>query len=97
MDWLLFHPEEDILYVDIIVRRLVELQPTTPEETDEFCQTLYPVLDSIQAMCIERGLKQVCTADLEGVEVQNINPISMMKIIWCVYEHTKNCILLQKC
>jgi hypothetical protein len=97
--WLSFHPDEEakILYVDILVGRLVELQPTTTEATDEFCQELYPVLDQIQGLCLDRDLKQVCSADLSGVRARNIKPLTMMRIIWNVYEHTKNCILLQKC
>jgi hypothetical protein len=99
VDWLRFQPDQDakILYVDILVGRLIELQPSTTEATDEFCQELYPVLDQIQNMCIHHGLKQVCSADLSGVKVKNIKPITMMRIIWNVYEHTKNCILLQNC
>lgn len=99
VDWLRFQPDEEakILYVDILVGRLIELQPSTTEATDEFCQELYPVLDQIQTLCLERGLKQVCSADLTGVKVRNIKPITMMRIIWNVYDHTKNCILLQNC
>ena len=97
--WLRFQPDEEakILYVDILVGRLIELQPNTTEATDEFCQELYPILDQIQALCLQRGLKQVCSADLADVKVRNIKPITMMRIIWNVYEHTKNCILLQNC
>lgn len=99
VDWLRFQPDEEakILYVDILVGRLIELQPSTTEATDEFCEELYPVLDQIQTLCLERGLKQVCSADLTGVKVRNIKPITMMRIIWNVYDHTKNCILLQNC
>ena len=99
VDWLRFQPDEDakILYVDILVGRLIELQPSTTEATDEFCQDLYPVLDQIQALCLERGLKQVCSADLAGVKVRNLKPMTMVRMIWNVYEHTKNCILLQNC
>jgi hypothetical protein len=99
VDWLRFQPDEDdkILYVDILVGRLMELQPSTTEAADAFCQELYPVLDQIQALCIQRGLKQVCSAELTGVKVRNIKPMIIMRIIWNVYEHTKNCILLQNC
>lgn len=99
VDWLRFQPDEEtkILYVDILVGRLIELQPSTTEATDAFCQELYPVLDQIQALCIQNGLKQVCSANLEGVQVRNIKPLVMMRMIWNVYEHTKNCILLQNC
>ena len=99
VDWLRFQPDQEakILYVDILVGRLIELQPSTTEATDEFCQELYPVLDQIQAICLQHGLKQVCSADLSDVQVKNIKPMTMMRIIWNVYEHTKNCILLQNC
>jgi hypothetical protein len=99
MDWLRFRPDQEskILYVDILVGRLIELQPNTIEATDEFCRALYPILDSIQELCVVQGLKQVCSADLTDVHVRNIKPVTMMRIIWNVYEHTKNCILLQNC
>jgi hypothetical protein len=99
VDWLRFQPDEDakVLYVEILVGRLIELQPNTTEETDAFCQDLYPVLDQIQTLCLSRGLKQVCSANLEGVKVRNIKPFVIMRMIWNVYEHTKNCILLSKC
>ena len=99
MEWLRFEPDLDakILYVDILVGRLIELQPNSTEATDEFCLELYPVLDSIQELCMTHGLRQVCAADLSAVRVRDIKPVTMMRIIWNVYEHTKNCILLQNC
>lgn len=99
VDWLRFQPDEDakILHVEILVGKLLELQPSTTEATDEFCQELYPVLDQIQALCLQRGYKQVCSADLSGIKVRSIKPMTAMRMIWNVYEHTKNCILLQGC
>ena len=97
--WLRFQPDQDakLLHVDILVGRLIELQPGSAEATDEFCLDLYPVLDSIQELCLTHGLRQVCSADLSGVRARDIKPVTIMRIIWNVYEHTKNCILLQNC
>jgi hypothetical protein len=97
--WLRFQPdlEAKVLCVEILVGRLIELQPNTTEDTDEFCQGFYPVLDQIQTICIQHDLKQVCSADLTDVKVKNLKPMTMMRIIWNVYDHTKNCILLQNC
>lgn len=97
--WLRFSPDQDakVLYVDILVGKLIDLQPSVTEETDALCQDLYPILDQIQELCLTHGFRQVCTANLEGVKVRNIKPLTMMRIIWNVYEHTKNCILLSKC
>jgi hypothetical protein len=97
--WLRFWPDENakILYVDILVGKLIELQPNSMEATDKFCNALYPVLDKITEICLERGLRQVCSANLDGINVRSIKPLIMMRIIWNVYNHTKNCILLQGC
>jgi hypothetical protein len=99
MDWLRFDPDPEagILRVEILVGRLIELQPDTLEETDEFCQEIYPILDKITRTCLTHDLKQVCTANLDDVDMTRIKPVTMMRIIWNIYEHTKSCILLQKC
>jgi len=96
-DWLLFEPTETTLHVTILVGQLNGLLPGTIEETDAFCQSLYPVLDKIQTICIDRNLKQVCTANLEGFNTTELKPIAMMRVIWNVYEHTKNNILVERC
>ena len=68
MEWLRFEPDGDVLYVIILVGKLFELQPSSLEGTDEFCKELYPVLDKIQQICIDNNLRQVCTADLTGIQ-----------------------------
>jgi hypothetical protein len=99
IDWLRFQPDEEakVLYVEILMSRLLELQPNTNEATDEFCEAFYPVLDQIQELCLTRGLKQSCSANMEGVSVRRIKPTIIMRMIWNVYDHTKDCILLQNC
>ena len=98
-DWLRFDPDFDlkILRVEIDVGRLLELQPWTMEETDEFCQQIYPVLDKITAVCLTHGLTQVCSADMDRADMTRLRPLTMVRIIWNIYEYTKTCILLQKC
>lgn len=98
-DWLKFDPDLDqkTLRVVIDVARLLELQPSTVEETDEFCQQIYPVLDKITEVCLTHGLTQTCTADLDRVDPTRIRPVTMMRIIWNVYDYTKTNILLRKC
>jgi hypothetical protein len=99
VSWLRFQPDKDakILYIDILVGKLIELQPDTTEAADTLCQDLYPVLDQLTQVCLDHGLHQVCSADLSDVRVRDIKPLIMMRIIWNVYEHTKKCILLQNC
>jgi hypothetical protein len=77
--------------------KLIELQPDTVEEADDFCDNFYPVIDKIQEMCIKNGWHQACSANLDGIQVNEIKPMVMVRIIWNIYEHTKNCILLQEC
>ena len=99
MDWLRFDPDQaaGVLRVEILVGRLIELQPATLEGTDEFCKEIYPILDKITQTCLTHDLKQVCTANMDDVDMTKIKPVTMMRIIWNIYEHTKSCILLEKC
>ena len=96
--WLRFHPEGKVLYVHVLVSELIRVQPGTTEGVDAYCaEELFPVLDQIERLCLSQGLRQVCSADVQGVSITSIKPIAMVRMIWNVYEHTKNCILLDKC
>ena len=96
--WLRFHPEGNVLYVHVMVSELIRVQPETVEGVDAYCaEELFPVLDQIERLCLSQGLRQVCSADVQGVSITSIKPIAMVRMIWNVYEHTKDCILLDKC
>lgn len=99
VDWLRFEPDKEAgqLHIEILIGRLIELQPRTNEDTDEFCQDLYPVLDQLTQLCLDHNLVQICSVNMEGIQVNKIRPLIMVRLIWNIYEHTKNCILLQKC
>jgi hypothetical protein len=99
VDWLRFNPDKDAgeLHIEILIGRLIELQPRTNDATDEFCQELYPVLDGLTQLCLEHNFKQVCSVNMDGIHVCRIRPMIMIRMIWNIYEHTKNCILLEKC
>ena len=97
--WLRFQPDQDakVLHIDILVGKFIEIQPDTKEDADAMCRELYPVLDQLTQLCLDHGLKQVCSADFSDIRVRRIKPLIMMRIIWNIYEHTKNCILLENC
>jgi len=98
--WLRFWPDKDakVLHVSVSVSELIRVQPGTVEGIDEYCaQELFPLLDQIEHLCVSRGLRQVCSADVQDVSITHIKPIAMVRMIWNVYEHTKNCILLDRC
>jgi len=94
VEWLRFDPTDDTLFVHILVGKLFDVQPDTVDGIEEFCQELYPVLDKIYEVCIEKNLKQVCVADLTGIDMTKIKPILIIKLIWNVYENTKDKILM---
>jgi hypothetical protein len=98
-DWLTFYPDQDAgtLHIDILMKRLLEVQPSSLEETDEMCEQLYPILDQIQAICIQNNLTQTCSVDMQDIDPYTINPVTMMRIIWNIYGHTKDHILLSGC
>jgi len=94
--WLLFNPDKEakILYVEILMQKFIENQPLGLEETDAFCEEFYPIIDQIQSMCLTNGFRQVCSTNLEGVQISQVRPHVFLKIAWNVYQHTKDCILL---
>ena len=55
------------------------------------------MIDQIQQLCLSKKMKQVCTANFEGIRLTSIRPHVLLKIIWNVYNHTKDCILLEGC
>jgi len=98
--WLRFWADQDakVLYVHVSVSELIRIQPGTTEGIDEYCnRKLFPLLDQIEHLCLTRELRQVCSADVQGVSITSVKPIAMVRMIWNVYEHTKNCILLDRC
>lgn len=94
--WLLFNPDQEakILYVEILMQKFIEYQPKNLKEVDAFCENFYPFIDQIQTLCLTKGLRQVCSTNLEGVQVTQVKPHVFLKIAWNVYQHTKDCILL---
>lgn len=98
-DWMVFYPDQDagVLHIEVKFQRLLELQPETYEETDAFCESFYPVIDKIQEICLEKGLRQEGFTDVTGIDARMIKPRIMMRIVWNIYNYTRNNILLTKC
>lgn len=94
--WLLFNPDQEakVLYVEILMQKFIEYQPKNLKEVDAFCENFYPLIDQIQALCLTKGLRQVCSTNLDGVQMTQVKPQVFLKIAWNVYQHTKDCILL---
>jgi len=99
VDWLLFQTDADsrTLYLDIQVGRFLELLPDDPDEVDEFCQEFYPILDEIQGICLQNGLKQICTMDISEVGVRSLRPTPILKVLWNIDEHSRVPGLLKEC
>ena len=94
--WILFNVDREakILYAELLIQKLIECQPSSLKEVDSFLEDFYPVIDQIQAMCLANGLRQVCSTNLEGVQITHAKPHVFLKIAFGVYNHTKDCILL---
>ena len=94
-DWLRFEPEGDILKIHILIGPLIDIHPDGLDETDAFCRELYPVLDRIRDLCVEKNLKQVAVADFNGIQVHKIKPIPLIRLLWNCHEYTKEQKLLK--
>ena len=94
--WILFNVDKEakILYAELLMQKLIECQPSSLKEVDKFLEEFYPVIDQIQELCVTNELRQVCTTNLEGVQLSRAKPHVFLKIAFGVYNHTKDCILL---
>lgn len=93
-DWITFHPESDILYVEVFVDKLVDYHS---KNSEIFTERVIEVVESVTRLCEERGLKQVATANLEGVNFYKINLISLSKLVWKLYTSSKECSFVKSC
>jgi len=99
-DWIRFHPdpETNILYIELLAGGFMDIQPHTMEDADRYCvETLFPMIDKIQALCLSRGLRQVVTTNMKDMNIRKARVHVMGRISWNVYQHTKECILLDGC
>jgi len=92
-DWFTFHVDHDakLITIDIDCQTLLEDQPETYDEADEVCtNVIIPVVDTLRTTCIEKGYQQTCTLDLKGVDVTLMSPSILTRMIWTIYDHTKD-------
>lgn len=100
MEFLTFEvdKEQKRIIFTIQLQKFLNRQPETLADVEVFCnKELFPLLDSIQEMCIQHGYTQGALTNLENFDPKTIRPLILMKVIWCVYNHTKDCILLDQC
>ena len=94
MDWITFHPDGQILYVEVFVDKLVDLHV---KHSDTFEERVIEVVESVTRMCEEKGFRQVATANLDGVNFYKMNLISLSKLVWKLYRCSKECSFVQSC
>jgi hypothetical protein len=100
MEFLTFEvdKEQKRIILTIVLQKFLNRQPKTMSEVDDFCENeLFPLLDSIQEICLAHGYTQGALTNLDNFDPKTIKHLILMKIIWSVYNHTKDCILLDQC
>jgi hypothetical protein len=91
-DWFRFYVDQEtkVITIDIDTKTLVEKQPTTQEEADALCtEVIFPIVDELRLMCMEKGYSQFCTVDLKDLDITLLYPFSLIRVIWNIYEHNK--------
>lgn len=92
-DWFTFHLDQDakVVTVDIQTQTLLENQPETYDEADEVCRdVIMPIVYKVRESCVEKGYLQKCTVDLKGVDVTLMSPTILARMIWNIYDYTKD-------
>lgn len=92
-DWFIFHLDQEarVINIDINTQVLLETQPYDSEEADDLCtDVLIPMIVDIRKMCIDKGYTQQCVVDMKDVDVTLMNPVVLTRIIWNIYEYSKD-------
>jgi hypothetical protein len=93
-NWIQFYPEDGVVHVEVFVDKLIDYHIKYP---NEFSERVIDVVAQVTCLCEERGVTQVCVANLEGVNFYKINVISLSKLIWKLYKCSKECAFVQSC
>ena len=99
MDWIKYtldHPQK-LVHIDIRVKRLIEIQPHSMEETDSYCEQLHPFLDEITEVSLANNLLHSYTIDLKGIDIYQLNPLTVVRMIWNIYNYTCDHFLFERC
>ena len=99
MEWINYtlDPQQKLVHIDIQVGRLIEIQPESIEATDSYCDELHPFLDEITRVSLENDLMHVYTIDLRGIDIYQLNPLTIVRMIWNIYNYTSDHFLFQSC
>jgi hypothetical protein len=71
---LKFYPEGDILYVEFLANKYLEIQPKTAAEKEALKNRLIPVIEQVDNFVESNNLKEVIEVNLEGVSIASLDP-----------------------
>lgn len=99
MDWIKYNLDKPhgLVHIDIQVRRLIEIQPDSIEDTDVYCDQLHPFLDKLTEVSLKYNLLHDYTINLTGIDVYQLNPLTIVRMIWNIYNYTSKHFLFQSC
>jgi hypothetical protein len=90
-DWFTFEVGRDEVIIHVNMQILLETQPVDTQDADDFCNSvMFPVIDQLRQVCIEKGYSQRCVVNLEGANVKLMNPVVLVRIINNIYNHAKD-------
>jgi len=90
-DWFTFEIGRDEVIIHVNMQILLETQPVDTQDADDFCESvMFPVIDQLRQVCIEKGYSQRCVINLQGADVKLMNPVVLVRIINNIYNHSKD-------
>jgi hypothetical protein len=90
-DWFTFEIGQGEIIIHVNMQVLLETQPVDTQDADDFCEfEMFPVIDQLRTVCVEKGYSQRCVINLEGANVKLMNTFVLIRIINNIYNHSKN-------
>lgn len=80
-NFLKFYPDGKYLYVEVLAKEYMKVQPETQEGANKIADMVRPIVKDLERFCIAKNLKEITVVNLDGVNLANLKPEYTMKLI----------------
>lgn len=95
-DLLVFYPEGSFLYIEFLVSKYIEKQPTNDEEMIAFMTDIRPIVKQLDDYVLKHGLKEIVELNMKGVPVSKLRQETALTLLQLVIDMRPDLGILEK-
>jgi len=85
-DLLVFYPEGSYLYIEFLVSKYIEQQPTNDEEMITFMTKVRPIVKQLDDYVVKHGLSEIVELNMKGVPVAKLRQDTALTLLQLVID-----------